>query len=115
LELGEKTLQEWRQKAMVAVKTGAVPDRDADFPRPRKKGATYHLSHITPLWGMAPMLTGKESMTTNTSTGWLARIAPGLAALLGYRRADLSHDLIAGLSVAAVALPVCRLPPLPCR
>ncbi len=49
---------------------------------------------------------GKESMTTNTSTGRLARIVPGLTALLGYRRADLSHDLIAGLSVAAVALPV---------
>nr|WP_093191571.1 sulfate permease [Thiocapsa sp. KS1] len=31
---------------------------------------------------------------------------PGLPVLLGYRRADLSHDLIAGLSVAAVALPV---------
>ena len=36
----------------------------------------------------------------------LARIAPGLPALLQYRRADLSHDLVAGLSVAAVALPV---------
>jgi MFS superfamily sulfate permease-like transporter len=32
--------------------------------------------------------------------------APGLPALLGYRRGDLAHDLIAGLSVAAVALPV---------
>ncbi|MBF7729145.1 SulP family inorganic anion transporter [Pseudomonas sp. N040] len=29
-----------------------------------------------------------------------------MPALLGYRRADLPHDLIAGLSVAAVALPV---------
>ncbi len=36
----------------------------------------------------------------------LARMAPGLPVLLGYRRADLPHDLIAGLSVAAVALPV---------
>lgn len=36
----------------------------------------------------------------------LARVAPGLPALLGYRLADLPHDLIAGLSVAAVALPV---------
>jgi high affinity sulfate transporter 1 len=34
------------------------------------------------------------------------RIAPGLAKLLRYDRADLPHDLIAGLSVAAVALPV---------
>jgi len=39
-------------------------------------------------------------------TSWLARFAPGLPALLGYRRGDLPHDLIAGLSVAAVALPV---------
>ena len=37
---------------------------------------------------------------------WLTRFAPGLPALLGYRLADLPHDLIAGLSVAAVALPV---------
>src|SRR6516162_7346090 len=36
----------------------------------------------------------------------LARIAPGLATLLDYRRADFPHDLVAGLSVAAVALPV---------
>lgn len=43
------------------------------------------------------------------SNGWkscLGRFAPGLPALLDYRRADLSHDLKAGLSVAAVALPV---------
>ncbi len=51
-------------------------------------------------------------MMTDTSasplapTSRLARFAPGLAALLGYRRADLPHDLVAGLSVAAVALPV---------
>jgi high affinity sulfate transporter 1 len=36
----------------------------------------------------------------------LARIAPGLASLLNYQRSSFSHDLIAGLSVAAVALPV---------
>jgi high affinity sulfate transporter 1 len=37
----------------------------------------------------------------------LARLAPGLPALLRYRfRADFGHDLLAGLSVAAVALPV---------
>ena len=34
------------------------------------------------------------------------RVAPGLAKLLNYDRADLAPDLIAGLSVAAVALPV---------
>ena len=35
----------------------------------------------------------------------LARIAPGLAMLRGYRREWLRTDLAAGLSVAAVALP----------
>jgi len=41
--------------------------------------------------------------------GWTRRIsaiAPGVRELVTYRRTDLSHDLIAGLSVAAVALPV---------
>ena len=36
----------------------------------------------------------------------LARIAPGLPALLRYERTDFPHDLAAGLSVAAIALPV---------
>ncbi|PWV61186.1 SulP family inorganic anion transporter [Plasticicumulans acidivorans] len=36
----------------------------------------------------------------------LARFAPGLAALSRYRPSDLPHDLAAGVSVAAVALPV---------
>ncbi len=37
----------------------------------------------------------------------LARVAPGLPALLRYRfAADFRHDLVAGVSVAAVALPV---------
>ena len=36
----------------------------------------------------------------------LQRLAPGLAALLAYRRSDLPGDLVAGVSVAAVALPV---------
>ena len=35
-----------------------------------------------------------------------ARAAPGLTKLLSYRKSDLPHDLLAGLSVAAVALPV---------
>ena len=42
-------------------------------------------------------------------SGWRAklfRIAPGLPALWPYNPANFSHDLIAGLSVAAVALPV---------
>jgi len=37
---------------------------------------------------------------------WMKRAAPGLVALLGYERKNLSHDLVAGLSVAAVAVPV---------
>jgi high affinity sulfate transporter 1 len=36
----------------------------------------------------------------------LGRFAPGLPDLLGYRADNLPHDLLAGLSVAAVALPV---------
>jgi high affinity sulfate transporter 1 len=35
-----------------------------------------------------------------------ARFAPGLATMLSYRRDDLRHDVAAGLSVAAVAIPV---------
>ena len=37
---------------------------------------------------------------------YLRKIAPGLARLWHYQKSDLSHDLLAGLSVAAVALPV---------
>ena len=44
-------------------------------------------------------------MTAAMPTG-LGRFAPGLAALLGYDRHDLRPDIVAGLSVAAVALPV---------
>ncbi len=43
------------------------------------------------------------------AAGWrqrLTRIAPGVAELLAYRREDLPGDIVAGLSVAAVALPV---------
>lgn len=36
----------------------------------------------------------------------LSRFAPGLDTLLSYQRSDFRHDLVAGLSVAAVALPV---------
>jgi len=51
-------------------------------------------------------------MNKNTAliqSRWMARferIAPGLTALLWYERRDLRHDVNAGLSVAAVALPV---------
>ena len=43
------------------------------------------------------------------SLDWIARIArvaPGLGSLLRYERSSAPHDLVAGLSVAAVALPV---------
>ncbi|SIT50096.1 putative sulfate transporter [Paraburkholderia piptadeniae] len=36
----------------------------------------------------------------------LARIAPGLVAFVRYRREDLRHDVVAGVCVASVALPV---------
>jgi len=45
-------------------------------------------------------------LTQSSALAHLVRLAPGLPALLQYRRADLPHDLVAGLSVAAVALPV---------
>src|SRR5215467_1243443 len=41
-----------------------------------------------------------------TRTPYLEKIAPGLAKLLKYQRSDFLHDVFAGLSVAAVALPV---------
>jgi high affinity sulfate transporter 1 len=53
----------------------------------------------------APVSTDSD-VAAAPHTGRLSRIMPGLPALLGYRRADLPNDLIAGLSVAAVALPV---------
>jgi high affinity sulfate transporter 1 len=47
---------------------------------------------------IAQEVAGKESL--------LERVTPGLSKLLHYDRADFPSDLIAGLSVAAVALPV---------
>jgi high affinity sulfate transporter 1 len=38
--------------------------------------------------------------------GHISRIAPGLPRLLAYRCGNFRHDLVAGLAVAAVALPV---------
>ena len=40
------------------------------------------------------------------SAGWLARVAPGITTLANYQRRDFRYDLVAGVSVAAVALPV---------
>jgi high affinity sulfate transporter 1 len=45
-------------------------------------------------------------LTQITRTPYVEKIAPGLARLLKYKRSDLSHDVFAGLSVAALALPV---------
>jgi high affinity sulfate transporter 1 len=48
-----------------------------------------------------------ESPASASTIKHLARIAPGVPALLRYRFAeDFQHDLVAGISVAAVALPV---------
>jgi high affinity sulfate transporter 1 len=44
--------------------------------------------------------------TPDTMIERLGRFAPGVPALLRYRGQDLPHDFVAGLSVAAVALPV---------
>ncbi len=41
-----------------------------------------------------------------STAAFVARVVPGFTKLLSYQKSDLSHDLIAGLSVAAVALPV---------
>ncbi len=56
-------------------------------------------------WEEVRLLEGQEGPTPR----WvkkLGRIAPGLPELLQYDKALLPHDLLAGLSVAAVALPV---------
>ena len=49
-------------------------------------------------------------MTTNEPTPsrlqWLNRWAPGLATLLSYRRAWFAHDVMAGLALSAILLPV---------
>lgn len=47
-----------------------------------------------------------SSQVSKLSSGSLCRIAPGLAMLRGYQHEWLKSDVAAGLSVAAVALPV---------
>jgi high affinity sulfate transporter 1 len=42
----------------------------------------------------------------DTRKEYLGKFAPGIARLLRYQKSDLPHDLLAGLSVAAVALPI---------
>ena len=54
-----------------------------------------------------PLFRHSEPAEVPQWTRTLARIAPGLSALSGYRFSqDFRHDAMAGLSVAAVALPV---------
>jgi MFS superfamily sulfate permease-like transporter len=47
----------------------------------------------------------EKSSTPRKLVPLVLRVAPGLANLLGYRRKWLRHDAVAGVSVAAVALP----------
>jgi high affinity sulfate transporter 1 len=51
-------------------------------------------------------MSADSSVIRNAGATYLGKSAPGLAQLLKYQRSDLPHDLIAGVSVAAVALPV---------
>jgi high affinity sulfate transporter 1 len=49
-----------------------------------------------------------KDMSPHKSYRWsfLAKAAPGLVKILSYQKSEFPHDLVAGLSVAAVALPV---------
>jgi hypothetical protein len=48
-----------------------------------------------------------QDMSPHKSYRWpLLKAAPGLVKILSYQKSELFHDLVAGLSVAAVALPV---------
>src|SRR5262249_39291221 len=51
-------------------------------------------------------MNSETNPSKNNRLAQLAKYAPGLAKLLNYEKTDLSLDLLAGLSVAAVALPV---------
>jgi high affinity sulfate transporter 1 len=50
-------------------------------------------------------MNGTATSENRPHTPVLYRVAPGIGALAAYRREWLKHDLIAGVSVAAVALP----------
>src|SRR4030095_519230 len=49
-----------------------------------------------------------KDMSPHKSYSWsfVAKAAPGLVKILSYQKSELPHDLVAGLSVAAVSLPV---------
>ena len=50
-------------------------------------------------------MNGNTTSNRQKGKAILARMAPGLGVLVAYQRKWLRHDLIAGVSVAAVALP----------
>lgn len=54
---------------------------------------------------MNPMRQPKTTQT-NAASRWIQRFIPGISTFTHYQRADFRFDCIAGLSVAAVALPV---------
>src|SRR5262249_39425262 len=94
-------------------KTNTKPSKSARVTNPAisyvVKPCVCHCEHQ---WKTSVPLSGhglppSASVESANRTPRLARIAPGLSALLGYRFSDnFRHDAIAGLSVAAVALPV---------
>src|SRR6201993_1788855 len=51
-------------------------------------------------------MNGDADLNKSSRKGYMERFAPGLSKLSRYRFEDFPHDLIAGLSVASVALPV---------
>lgn len=51
-------------------------------------------------------MAGSKSTSKTSLTAYVGKVAPGLPNLLKYETRNLSHDFVAGLSVAAVALPV---------
>ena len=51
-------------------------------------------------------MNGEADLNKSSRQGYMERFAPGLSKLSCYRFEDFPHDLIAGLSVASVALPV---------
>jgi high affinity sulfate transporter 1 len=51
-------------------------------------------------------MTDNPTSAVRAQTAWITHFAPGLRQLLAYRREWLPLDVMAGLSVAAVALPV---------
>jgi len=49
---------------------------------------------------------GRQDVQTSHWIKRVGQVAPGVPKLLAYNKSDLSHDLLAGVSVGAVAIPV---------